>query len=286
MSSPRAAWRAKPYPIRPNGGAGRGLLGGVKLRRKRESLYTPPVPADTAIVVSDAHLGYAPDEVTAAFHRFLEVVPALGNHLVINGDLFEFWFEYRSVIPRQAFPTLEALAVLRRAGVQLTLTGGNHDRWGGPFWTEQLGAAFHPDGVELVLGGLRALVTHGDELGGERRAARLLHRITRHRAVVGLFRTLHPDLAFGLVRRLSPHLAAGARDEVTRRRAAGRQLGRARDILDERGDLNLVVNGHTHLPSLVAVRDQQWYVNPGAWAEGFRYATVTAEGPLLRQFGE
>ena len=249
-----------------------------------EGLYTPPVPADTTIVVSDAHLGRAPSGVTEAFHRFLEAVPSIGNHLVINGDLFEFWFEYRSVIPREAFPTLEALGALRRAGVRLTLTGGNHDRWGGPFWVEQLGAAFHPDGVELELAGHRALVAHGDAIGGERRWARVLHRLTRHRAVVGMFRMLHPDLAFGLVRRMSPQLAAGARDDATRRRASERQLRHARSILDERDDLDLVVYGHTHLPAVVPVRDRQWYVNSGAWAEGYRFATVTAQGPTLQQF--
>lgn len=248
------------------------------------ALYTLPVPANTAIVVSDAHLGHVPGQVTRAFHRFLALVPSLGDHLVINGDLFEFWFEYRSVIPRQAFPTLEALGALRGAGVRLTLTGGNHDRWGGPFWMEQLGAAFHPDGAELELGGLRALVAHGDDLGGERGAARLLHRLTRHRAAVGLFRMLHPDVAFALVRKLSPHLAAGARGEVTRGRAAARQLAHARGILYERGNLDLVVYGHTHLPTLVAVRDRKWYVNPGAWAEGLRFATVTPQGPTLQQF--
>ncbi len=254
------------------------------MRVRSEGLYTPPVPTNTTIVVSDAHLGHAPSEITEAFHRFLKAVPSLGDHLVINGDLFEFWFEYRSVIPREAFPTLEALGALRRAGVRLTLTGGNHDRWGGPFWIEQLGAAFHPDGIELDLVGLRALVAHGDAIGGERRGARVLHRLTRNRAAVGVFRTLHPDLAFALVRRMSPHLAAGARDEATRRRASERQLGRARGILDERDDLNLVVYGHTHLPALVPVRDRQWYLNPGAWAEGCRFATVTVQGPALQQF--
>ncbi len=83
------------------------------------------------MIVSDVHLGHAPPEVADAFRRFLERVPDLGEHLIVNGDLFEFWFEYREVIPKRAFPTLEALGRVRRAGVQLTVTGGNHDRWGG-----------------------------------------------------------------------------------------------------------------------------------------------------------
>ena len=82
----------------------------------------------TAIVVSDAHLSADSGDAGSAFHRFLEAVPDLGDHLVINGDLFEFWFTYRAVIPRAVFPTLAALAHVRKAGVRLTVTGGNHDR--------------------------------------------------------------------------------------------------------------------------------------------------------------
>src|SRR5258707_4235164 len=66
----------------------------------------PPFPYPTpfrsrVLVVADAHLGQVPPAVASAFHRFLDAVPDLGDALVINGDLFDFWFEYRSVIPRR-----------------------------------------------------------------------------------------------------------------------------------------------------------------------------------------
>ena len=96
--------------------------------------------AETVFVLSDAHLGGVPDAVASALHRFLDTVPNAGDHVLINGDLFEFWFEYDSVIPRRAFPTLARLAAARHRGVRLTLTGGNHDRWGRGFWQRELGA--------------------------------------------------------------------------------------------------------------------------------------------------
>ena len=114
------------------------------------------------VVVSDAHLGHASGDVANAFRRFLDSVPDRTRHLVINGDLFDFWFEYRTVIPREAFPVLSDLYRVRRAGVRLTVTGGNHDRWGGDFWHRELEAEFHPDEVELELAGWRTLVAHGD----------------------------------------------------------------------------------------------------------------------------
>jgi len=254
------------------------------LRSFSGPFYTGQVSATSVIVVSDAHIGYASHDSVVAFHRFLEAVPDLGEHLVINGDLFEFWFEYRAVIPRAAFPTLEALGALRRAGVELTLTGGNHDRWGGAFWREEMGADFYTGAVELQLAGLRAMVQHGDGLGETQWSAKVMHAVTRHRLTAHLFRWIHPDLGIGLVRRMSPHLAGKARDEATVDRAAARQLEHATRVLAQRPDLNLIILGHTHRSQLVEVSPGQWFLNPGAWLEGLRFARVTAAGPSLEVF--
>ena len=202
---------------------------------------------------------------------------------MINGDLFEFWFEYQSVISRAAFPTLDALAAVRRAGVELTLTGGNHDRWGGPFWREQLGARFHAGAVELELAGLRALVAHGDGLVDGELGARLLHRVTRWPLTAKLFRALHPDVGYALVRRLAP-LLAGNRDEDAVRRAAASQCEYAERLLAERPELDLLVLGHTHWAAIVEAGLRRWYLNPGAWCDGWRYAVVDRHGPRLEQF--
>ena len=238
----------------------------------------------SVVIVSDVHLGYAPPEVDAAFHHFLERVPELGDHLVVNGDLFEFWFEYREVIPKRAYPTLEALGRVRRAGVRLTVTGGNHDRWGGAFWRDELDAAFHAGSVELELAGHRALVSHGDGVGDEQWSARALHAVVRHPVTAGLFRLLHPDLGFALVRRLSPLLAGKARDEEIVRRYAAVQAAHARQVLQDRSDLALVIMGHTHRAVLEEIRAGRWYLNPGAFAEGMCYAVVQREGPRLERF--
>ncbi|UCF41837.1 MAG: UDP-2,3-diacylglucosamine diphosphatase [Gemmatimonadota bacterium] len=240
--------------------------------------------ADPVVIVSDVHLGYAPPEIARAFHRFLERVPDLGCHLVVNGDLFEFWFEYREVIPRAAFPTLQALGRLRRAGVRLTVTGGNHDRWGGTFWRDEVDAAFHPGEVELDLAGHRALVTHGDGIGDGQWHARALHSVVRHPLTARLFRWMHPDLGIALVRRVSPLLSGKARDESIVRRHAEAQAAHARTLLGERDDLALVVMGHTHRAALEQVAPGRWYLNPGAFLEGLRYAVVERDGPRMERF--
>ncbi len=218
-----------------------------------------------------------------AFHEFLAAVPDLTEHLVINGDLFDFWFEYRTVIPRSAFSTLAALATVRGAGVRLTITGGNHDRWGRSFWERELGAAFHQHEVELELCGLRTLVTHGDGLDGNL-SSRVLQAITRFPLTPKLFRWVHPDIGIGLVRRMSGTVAKDTRRAAMMKNSAAAQRKYARTLMGERRDIDLLVFGHTHLPVVEAMGLRRWYANPGAWMEGLRYLEVTEQGPVLRQF--
>src|SRR5207248_949198 len=121
-----------------------------------------PDPASRVIVVADAHLGQVPPAVVTAFHRFLDAVPDLGDALLINGDLFDFWYEYRAVIPRRHFGTMVKLQSLRARDVPVTLVGGNHDRWGGDFLTKHLGLAFYADEAEIDVAGRRAFVARAD----------------------------------------------------------------------------------------------------------------------------
>lgn len=234
------------------------------------------------VIVSDAHLG--PSTPPETFLRFLAGVPDLGGHLVVNGDLFDFWFEYGTVIPRRAFPVLSALAALTRAGIRLTVTGGNHDRWGGAFWRDELGAAFHPERARLELAGWRCVVLHGDGMNETHRAARVMHAVTRWPATAAAFRWLHPDLGLRLVDALSGRLARRTRDGAVLDRAAAAQAAWARGFLAREPEVDVLVMGHTHRAVLEPIAPSRWYLNPGAWCEGMGYAMLTEDGPVLRTF--
>ena len=251
---------------------------------EQRPVYCAVPDSANTVVVSDAHLGRKPGEVTETFHRFLETVPHLGDHLLINGDLFEFWFAYRSVIPRAGFQTLAALARVRGAGVRLTVTGGNHDRWGADFWKRELDAAFHMGTAELDIGGRRAWVAHGDDSALEDPAGRLMRAVTGHRLTARAFHWLHPDLAFWLIGRVSARLATRKYDDDIIRRSAAAQARYAHWLLAERPELDLVILGHTHAPTLEVHGEGRWYLNPGAWMDGYRYALISSAGPELRCF--
>lgn len=227
------------------------------------------------MVVGDAHLGSADVRDEEAFHEFLDAVPSLGGRLIITGDLFDFWFEYRAVIPRRPFKTLAKLAVLRERGVAVEMFGGNHDRWGGSFWAADLGIPFHGDGADVTLAGRRAHVAHGDGLAEQKLGGKLIHRITRSRITIGAFRALHPDFGFKLANRLSGGLAESNKSPEAIEQAAAAQEKYARALLAARPDLGLVILAHTHRQRLVEVAPGRFYLNAGQWIAERCYAVVT-----------
>jgi UDP-2,3-diacylglucosamine hydrolase len=243
-----------------------------------------PPPVSRVIVVADAHLGQVPPAVRAAFHSFLERVPQPGDHLLIIGDLFDFWFEYRSVIPRKHFATVARLQEVRARGVPITFVGGNHDRWGGSFFRDDLGIAFFGGEADLDLGGRRAFVAHGDGLTEQHWTGALMHRVTRHPLTVAVFRVLHPTIGFWIADLFSRHLADNTKDRAVLDRASAAQRKWAEDLLTRRPELSLVVMAHTHRPVVDTLPGGRSYLNPGAFLDGGRYAVVTQDGVELKQF--
>jgi UDP-2,3-diacylglucosamine hydrolase len=241
-------------------------------------------PISRVVVLADAHLGQVPPNVRSAFHAFLDRVPQAGDHLVLMGDLFDFWFEYQSVIPRKHFATVAKLQEVRARGVPVTFVGGNHDRWGGSFFRQDLGIDFYGGEAELDLGGFRAFVAHGDGLTEQHWTGKVMHRFTRHPLTVAVFRVLHPTIGFWIADLFSRHLADNTKDRAVLDRAAAAQRQWAADFLDRRRNIDLVIMAHTHRPVVDRLPDGRIYLNPGAFLDGGRYAVISANGVELKTF--
>jgi UDP-2,3-diacylglucosamine hydrolase len=233
------------------------------------------------VVVSDAHVDGASD--VEPLLAFLETVPSLGDCLLINGDLFEFWFSYRRVVPRAGFLVAAALAMLRRK-VPIVMTGGNHDRWGDSFWQRDANILFTPGEVRLQVGDRSILAAHGDGLSESTRSASATHSVITHPATARVFGWLHPDVGLWLVDRLRGRLADTTRDPAALARGEARQLAWVTRRLSAEPGIHLLILSHTHRPCLLEPVPGQRFLNPGAWVEGRRFAVVSAQGVELRQF--
>jgi UDP-2,3-diacylglucosamine hydrolase len=240
------------------------------------------VPEQTLVVVSDAHIGAAPAETEAALLDFLDAVPSLGDSLLINGDLFQFWFAYRQVIPRRGFAVAARVAAIARR-LPVAIVGGNHDRWGDAFWADQPGVRYARHALRFEAGGRRIHAVHGDGLPRRRGFRPLLQRIVGHPLTSITYRWLHPDLGVPLANAAAPFLGGGPASPAQRDRRAAEQQRWAEAAVRRDSSVDLLVMGHTHAPALVDVEPGRTYLNPGAWVEGLRYATVCGGAVRLLQ---
>jgi UDP-2,3-diacylglucosamine hydrolase len=231
-------------------------------------------------IVSDAHLGVASPQIERSFVSFLRGLAGEARSLIINGDLFDFWFEWKTVIPRRSFRALAALAELRDAGVEILWVAGNHDCWGGEILREDVGVEYVIGPWKGTVAGWNVHIEHGDGLRDrEDRGYRMIRPIMRNRLAIKAFRMLHPDWASSLAQGSSnASRNYRARDEGRGLRSyAKQQLENARDI-------DLLVYGHSHVAALERMESGRVFGNAGSWLDAPTFLKLTDEAIELRQW--
>lgn len=221
--------------------------------------------------LSDFHLGEGdrPSEARKLrlFEKFLELHLDDMEHLVVLGDLFDFWFEYRHLIPKHHLHILFRLAELVKAGIRVSYIAGNHDHWMGNFLSSELGITIIRAKLEIETDAGKILAMHGDGLAKSDRGYRVLKKILRNRFCVGLYKLLPPNLAYWLA-----HGAArSSRLHNSQRPSDGfRREYREFAVQKLREGYFAFICGHTHYPELEKI-DDSYYVNSGDWITHFSY---------------
>jgi len=173
--------------------------------------------APTVVFLSDVHLGMEPREREAErearLTTFLRALPGRASHLYVVGDLFEFWFEYATAIPRRYFGLLRTLADVRDAGVTITLLAGNHDFWLGRFLSDELGLTTTEGPLPVEHQGRRIWLHHGDGIVAGDLGYKVLRRVLRHPASLALYRWVHPDIGIPLAHAAS-HASRSSRTQL------------------------------------------------------------------------
>jgi UDP-2,3-diacylglucosamine hydrolase len=225
-------------------------------------------------------LGFAGADVERAVNSFLRHVATHAGSLIVNGDLFEFWFEWRTVIPRGAFRTVAALGDVVDAGVQVMMIAGNHDCWGGDVLRRDIGVDYQFGPLIENVCGWRTHIEHGDGLRPrEDRRYRMLRRILRNSLAIRSFRWLHPDL--------TTRLASGSSNAS--RNYAARDHGRGLRVAAERvaaadASIELVLLGHSHVPTLERLTRGAAYANAGSWLDAPTFLRITSDEIVLRRW--
>lgn len=239
----------------------------------------------TVYFVSDTHFTYhSRDEVErekrAAFLSFLENARG-AERLYLAGDIFDFWFEYRHVVPAHYTDILRGLARLRESGTRILLMRGNHDGWYGRHLVDTCGIELLPDVVDIDLQGRRIRLTHGDlALPGDI-GYKILRLVIRSRPVVFLAGLLHPDLLYGFAGFFS-RASKGITHAKTEAHARRLRETAPRRFFETGNDV--FVMGHIHLPCLDEHGDRL-FVILGDW-ETHRSLLRLEDGRFSLEFYE
>lgn len=243
---------------------------------------------------SDLHLG-SPDATASrererVFLAWLDAVGSRGDALHLVGDLIDFWFEWRHVVPKGAVRLLGKVAELVDGGLEVHWHLGNHDMWTRGYLADELGVAVHDAPIEVSHAGKRYLVGHGDGLGPGDRKYKALKRLFTNPAARWAFARLHPNFAFALGARLSrDSRASGAEAEARYSGPEGEWLYHyCRSVLN-REAYDGFIFGHRHLPlDLEVISDDgvrsARYLNCGDWIGHRTYVTVDEEGAHLHHW--
>ena len=223
-------------------------------------------------LISDVHLGapVGPPERESWLLELLAEVPARASALIVLGDLFDFWFEYRHAIPKGTFRIARAFADALDAGVPVYYLGGNHDFWIADYLKKEIGVTIFDHPIHARLHGRVVHLAHGDGLGPGDTGYKILRVILRNRLAIRAYRSIHPDLGIPFAH-LASRLSRDSRDDL--REALLPKI--VRDVVNARvgGPVSAMVMGHVHEP--VHFRDEnREFLLIGDWIENFTHVRM------------
>ncbi len=246
--------------------------------------------AGTYYFASDFHLG-APDK-KSSFEREKRIVAWLDEikedvtELFILGDVFDFWFEYKHVVPRGFVRLMGKIAEISDKGIPIHWFIGNHDMWIFDYLPEELNVTLHRDPIQRTLNGKKFYIGHGDGLGPGDYGYKFIKKVFRSTFSQWLFARLHPGLGIGLANYFS------SKSRKTSQEDDKKFLGKENEWLaiyaEEIGattQIDYFVFGHRHLPMKLQLKTGGIYYNLGDWISNFTYAVLDENGFRLKGYG-
>ncbi len=231
----------------------------------------------TVYFASDFHLGAYPLSASKLREKrivsWLDHIKQDAKALYLMGDIFDFWFEYKTVAPKGYIRFLGKLAELADLGIPITFFKGNHDMWMFGYLKEELNATIIDNEQVIELDGKGFYLHHGDGLGPGDRKYKFLKKIFRSPLCQWLFARLHPNLGIGIATLWSKQsrLASGENDGF---------LGEDKEwlyqyasSLEKTDHHDYYIFGHRHLPYDLPIGNQSRIINLGEWVNYETYAT-------------
>ena len=225
---------------------------------------------------SDQHLGAPSPEASLPrekkFVAWLDTIKEDAGTIFLLGDLFDFWFEYKTVVPKGFVRVLGKLAELKDAGIDIYFFVGNHDLWMRDYFQKELNIPVFHKPQEFDINGKKFLIGHGDGLGPNDHGYKRMKKVFTFPFFKWLFRWLHPDIGVRLGHYFSVKNKLISGDEDAR------FLGEENEWLAQycrrkltEKHYDFFVFGHRHLPLEIELNNNSTYINLGDWIQYFTY---------------
>lgn len=237
--------------------------------------------------VSDFHLG-APDYVQSRQREqiivdWLDTVSKDAQEIFILGDIFDFWYEYKSVVPRGHVRFLGKIAGLVDSGIPITFFKGNHDMWMKEYLVRELGIKILDDVLDLEINGMLFQIGHGDGLGPGDHTYKLLRKMFRSRWAQWIYTRFHPNFSFWIARSWSSK--SRLHNDKDKTHLGDKEMLYQYCIEEEkRRHRNYYLFGHRHLPMSFDINDRCKYFNLGEWINYYTYGVFDGNEFSLKNF--
>ena len=238
---------------------------------------------------SDQHLGLPNHkeslEREKIFIKWLDTVKQDAEAIFLLGDLFDFWFEYKKVVPKGFVRVLGKLAEIRDSGIPIYFFVGNHDLWMDDYFEKELNIPVYHKPKEYTINNKTFLIGHGDGLGPGDKGYKRMKKVFTNPVSKWLYRWLHPDIGMRLGVYLSTKNKMISGDEDAK------FLGEEKEWLAqyckrklETKHYDYFLFGHRHLPMEIEVGDNSKYINLGDWISHFTYGVFDGREVELKEF--
>lgn len=236
--------------------------------------------------LSDLHLGasYLGDrhEAERRVVRFLDSIAGSAREIYLVGDVLDYWFEYRYVVPRGFVRFFGKLAELADSGVRITWLAGNHDIWMFGYFAEEMGVQVADGHLTRTIDGKKFLIAHGDDVSDPSRSFRFLRSLFRNKVCQRLYAAVHPRWTIPFALGWSRHSREADGDSG---RPDGKPLVEfARKYLVTNPDIDHFIFGHLHIERQIVLPGGADLTILGDWISTFTYARFDGEKVSLLRY--
>ncbi len=238
---------------------------------------------------SDNHLG-APTRKQSIgrekkFVAWLDEIKSDAAAIFLLGDLFDFWFEYRTVVPKGFTRTLGKLAEISDSGIPIFYFVGNHDLWMNGYFEEELQIPVYHQPQEFLINNTLFLIGHGDGLGPGDKGYKRMKKIFTNPVAKWIFRWLHPDWGVKIAQYFSVKnkLISGKEDIHFLGEDNEWLVQYAKKKLESK-HFDFFIFGHRHLPMEISLNEKATYLNLGDWISYFTYVVFDGETCALENY--